>query len=79
MSRTKIDYGIDLGTTNSAISRVEGDDVKIIKSLDTQADTTPSCVAFRSNGSVILGDGAARNYQSGLLELFTRNRPQAEI
>ncbi len=75
MSRTKIDYGIDLGTTNSAISRVEGDDVKIIKSLDTQADTTPSCVAFRSNGSVILGDGAARLYQSGLLELFTRNRP----
>ncbi len=74
MSRTKIDYGIDLGTTNSAISRVEGDDVKIIKSLDTQADTTPSCVAFRSNGSVILGDGAARLYQSGLLELFTKNR-----
>jgi molecular chaperone DnaK (HSP70) len=23
MARTKIDYGIDLGTTNSAISRIE--------------------------------------------------------
>ena len=46
MARTKIDYGIDLGTTNSAISRIENGEIKIIKSLDTQKDTSPSCVAF---------------------------------
>lgn len=41
MARTKIDYGIDLGTTNSAISRMENGEVRIIKSLDKQKDTTP--------------------------------------
>lgn len=46
MARTKIDYGIDLGTTNSAISRMENGEVRIIKSLDKQKDTTPSCIAF---------------------------------
>lgn len=44
MARTKIDYGIDLGTTNSAIARIDGGDIRIIKSDDGQADTTPSCV-----------------------------------
>jgi len=46
MARVKIDYGIDLGTTNSAIARMENGEVKIIKS-DTQKDTTPSCIHFR--------------------------------
>lgn len=75
MSRTKIDYGIDLGTTNSAISRVDGAEIKIIKSLDTQADTTPSCVAYRNNGSSLIGDGAARNYRSGLIDFFKKDKP----
>lgn len=43
MARTKIDYGIDLGTTNSAISRMENGEV-IIKKTDVQADTLPSCM-----------------------------------
>ena len=55
MARTKIDYGIDLGTTNSAISRIEKGEVKIIKSLDKQSDTSPSCVAFNKKGSVLWG------------------------
>jgi molecular chaperone DnaK len=41
--RNKIDYGIDLGTTNSAISRMENG-MPTIKKSDTQEDTTPSCV-----------------------------------
>ena len=53
MARVKIDYGIDLGTTNSAIARMENGQVKIIKS-DTQEDTMPSCVHFRK-GSVRVG------------------------
>ena len=46
MGRTKIDYGIDLGTTNSAISRMENGEAVIRKSEGFQMDTTPSCVHF---------------------------------
>ena len=45
MRRIKIDYGIDLGTTNSAIARMEKGEPKIIKS-DTLKDTMPSCVHY---------------------------------
>ncbi len=38
-------YGIDLGTTNSAIALNDGDDVKIIKNTDGY-ETTPSVVFF---------------------------------
>ena len=41
MTRTKIDYGIDLGTTNSAISRMENGEATI-KKTDTLKDTMPS-------------------------------------
>lgn len=44
MARNKIDYGIDLGTTNSAICRMEQGVPTIIKA-DTR-DTLPSCVSF---------------------------------
>ena len=60
MARIKIDYGIDLGTTNSAIARMENGEVKIIKS-DTQKDTTPSCVYFRKN-TILVGDTAYGRY-----------------
>jgi molecular chaperone DnaK len=60
MARVKIDYGIDLGTTNSAIARMENGEVKIIKS-DTQKDTTPSCVYFRKN-TILVGDTAYARY-----------------
>lgn len=75
MSRAKIDYGIDLGTTNSAISRVEGDEVRIIKSLDSQADTTPSCVAFNRNGGVLIGDAGLRMYRSDSLKSLSKEKP----
>ena len=75
MARTKIDYGIDLGTTNSAISRIENGETKIIKSLDTQKDTSPSCVAFNKKGSVLVGDSAYRNYRSDSLKALAQNKP----
>ncbi len=43
--RNKIDYGIDLGTTNSAIARMENGKPKVIQT-DIQKDTMPSCVAI---------------------------------
>ena len=49
MARTKIDYGIDLGTTNSAISRIESGEAKIIK-VNGLDDTMPSCIAYNKKG-----------------------------
>ena len=57
MARTKIDYGIDLGTTNSAIARMKNGVPKIMKS-DTLKDTIPSCVFFNKKKSISVGDGA---------------------
>lgn len=57
MARIKMDYGIDLGTTNSAICRMEKGEPKIIKS-DIQADTMPSCVSIKKTKSIRVGQGA---------------------
>lgn len=57
MARIKIDYGIDLGTTNSAICRMEKGEPVIIKS-DVLKDTMPSCVSVNRKGSIKVGDGA---------------------
>lgn len=57
MARTTIDYGIDLGTTNSAICRMEKGEPKITKS-DMLKDTMPSCVSVNKKGSIRVGDGA---------------------
>ena len=56
--RTKIDYGIDLGTTNSAIARIQDGQPVIIKSSDKQKDTMPSCVHFTSKKDIYVGDTA---------------------
>lgn len=58
MSRRKIDFGIDLGTTNSAIAKMHDGEPLIIKSMPMQKDTTPSCVAVSRRGSIVVGDKA---------------------
>ncbi|MEG0697183.1 MAG: Hsp70 family protein, partial [Algoriella sp.] len=56
MARTKIDYGIDLGTTNSVISRIENGEA--IKKTDTLKDTMPSCVYINKKQAIQVGDSA---------------------
>ncbi len=57
MNRSTIDFGIDLGTTNSAIALLKGVKAEVIKSnLDT--DITPSAVYIGKNGNVIVGSRA---------------------
>lgn len=63
MKRLKIDYGIDLGTTNSAICRMDKGETLIIKS-DTLKDTMPSCVAFTKKKSSKVGDPAYNDLKS---------------
>lgn len=57
MARIKIDYGIDLGTTNSAISRMENGDATI-KKTDTLKDTMPSSVYINKKKAIQVGDSA---------------------
>lgn len=57
MARNKIDYGIDLGTTNSAICRMEKGEPVVIKT-DVLKDTMPSCISVNKKGSIKVGDGA---------------------
>ena len=51
--------GIDLGTTNSVVSIVEGGDTKVINN-EEGARTTPSVVAFSSKGERLVGSTARR-------------------
>ena len=57
MVRRKIDYGIDLGTTNSAIARMENGE-PVIKKTDTLKDTMPSCVYINKKKVIQVGDSA---------------------
>ena len=56
MARLKIDFGIDLGTTNSAIALMDNGKTKMYRT-DTQRDTIPSCVMVTKKGYLV-GDKA---------------------
>jgi molecular chaperone DnaK len=71
MARTKIDYGIDLGTTNSAISRMENGEPVIIKT-DESKDTVPSCAGFKKNKSMLVGGLAYKLYRSERQKALTK-------
>ena len=51
--------GIDLGTTNSCVSVLEGDKPKVIENAEG-ARTTPSVVAFADDGEILVGQSAKR-------------------
>ena len=51
--------GIDLGTTNSCLSLMDGSDPKVIENAEG-ARTTPSMVAFTEGGERLVGQAAKR-------------------
>src|ERR1700759_1891069 len=51
--------GIDLGTTNSCVSIMEGGQPKVIENSEG-ARTTPSIVAYMEDGEVLVGAPAKR-------------------
>ena len=51
--------GIDLGTTNSCVAIMEGNNTKVIENSEG-ARTTPSIVAYQEDGEVLVGASAKR-------------------
>ena len=60
MSTATIDYGIDLGTTNSAIAKFGSGVVELFKNPTGHKETLPSVVGFRKE-RILIGD-KAREY-----------------
>ncbi|HEX8556977.1 MAG TPA: Hsp70 family protein [Pyrinomonadaceae bacterium] len=59
MGRQFIDYGIDLGTTNSCVALFENGAAEVVKNTK-HSDFTPSAVFCDENGSLIVGDDAVK-------------------
>ncbi|ATN06651.1 Hsp70 family protein [Myroides marinus] len=79
--RNKIDYGIDLGTTNSAIARMENG-IPTIKKSDTLKDTVPSCVHFNKRQDILVGDTAfnvMKNDNTRALKTFEKGKTNTFI
>ena len=70
MTRQTIDFGIDLGTTNSAIAVMEGVEPVIIKNNASQ-DITPSAVGYTKAGVLRMGDAAKRLQLGGPKDAYT--------
>jgi len=54
MTRSTIDFGIDLGTTNSAIAVLKGNDVQVFKNNQSE-EYTPSAVWINENRQLYVG------------------------
>lgn len=82
MARIKIDYGIDLGTTNSAIARMEGGE-PVIKQTKNLMDTLPSCVYFSKNKrgekAIRIGMKAKDAVYSDAIMALSKNEPPKDF
>lgn len=76
MIRLKIDYGIDLGTTNSSICRMENGEPVFLRT-DTLREVMPSCVSFTRRQSMKVGDGAYNDMKQDKRRVTLSWRPQA--
>lgn len=64
-----INFGIDLGTTNSLIAKYNGGSVEVFKNPVGFKETLPSCIAFRGDRTLI-GDKAREWMLKDALNVF---------
>src|ERR1700736_2171969 len=62
MTRSTIDIGIDLGTTNSCIAHLKGTEVEILRNNDGQ-EYTPSAVWLDRKERLHVGQRAKEQYE----------------
>ena len=58
MARSTIDFGIDLGTTNSEIACMDRGELEVIKNAVTNSEVTPSVVKIDARGRLTVGQSA---------------------
>jgi molecular chaperone DnaK len=58
MGRKTIDFGIDLGTTNSVVACMDRGELVLIRNQVTGSEVTPSAVKMDARGSVTVGQNA---------------------
>lgn len=64
-----INYGIDLGTTNSLIAKYDNGQIKVYKNPVGFRDTLPSVVMYRGD-RIIVGDKARESLKSNSKDIF---------
>ncbi len=67
-----VDYGIDLGTTNSAIAKMTKRGAKIIRGRD-QSPLIPSAVALNRQGQIVVGRDALKDPDFTVVSGFKRH------
>ena len=70
--------GIDLGTTNSCVSVMEGNEPVVIPNAEGKR-TTPSVIAFVEGGEIKVGDPAKRQAVTNPTKLFPPSSDLWEI
>ncbi|HWR14159.1 MAG TPA: Hsp70 family protein [Terriglobales bacterium] len=58
MSRATIDFGIDLGTSNSEIACMDRGELVVVKNTITGSEITPSVVKVDAKGTIVVGQAA---------------------
>lgn len=76
MAQLKVNYGIDLGTTNSAIARMEAGK-PVIKKIEVTDDTMPSCVYYQKNGGEYVGKKAYNTMKSDKRRAMKKMKAEA--
>ena len=64
--------GIDLGTTNSCVAVMEGDNVKVIENAEG-ARTTPSIIAYK-DGEILAPIFVVERMEETIKDFFTKNK-----